>query len=113
MTPGLVPRLPLSGRTTFFGAQAVEIAEVGSRKTGVAQFLDPGGLTAFGADLFQFTGIEPIPATVGALVDLHPPFGAEIMAMQLNSRASRTIPLARGVDHNLLIPADVQQRLSG
>lgn len=79
----------------------------------MAKLLRPGGLTAFGANLFQFTGIEPIAAAVGALIDLDPAFGAEIMTMQLDSGAARTIAFARGIHDHLFVALDVQERLAG
>ena len=63
--------------------------------------------------MFEFTCIEPVTAAIGALIDLDPPLGTEVVPMQFYPLASRAIAFAAGVDNDLVIPLNMKQRLTG
>jgi hypothetical protein len=62
--------------------------------------------------LRQLTCIEPVPAAIGALVDLDAAFRAEEMPMEFDLGTPRAFALARRVNHNAFGPAYPKQRLA-
>src|ERR1043166_3674490 len=103
--------------STFLGAalgfQSIEIADHVRRNRGRPGFLLLGGLAFLEPYLDKLPGIQPIPAAVGAFVHFHPAFGAEVMALELHSRAPRAVALALWVHLNALVAIDIQQPLAG
>jgi len=71
------------------------------------------GFALLSANLGQFSGVEPVPSAIGALVNLDPALCAKEVAMQSNPGTARTIPFPRNVDHDPIIPFEMKQRLAG
>src|SRR5947207_9574608 len=68
---------------------------------------------ALSADLFQFAGIQPIPAAVGTLIDLDSSLGAEVVTMKFYAGTPRALALTRAVYYHVLVALDMQQRFAG
>jgi len=76
------------------------------------ELLSAAGLTPFGADEGQLTGIQPVATAAWALVDLDPAFGAEIVAVELDTIAPGTFAFTTCIHDDPLIRLNVQKRLA-
>src|SRR6185436_17864969 len=71
------------------------------------------GLAQFVAYFFQFACVEPVSAAARALIDLDPPFGAEVAPFQFHTLAFRTGALVSGIHVKIRIALDVDQPGAG
>jgi hypothetical protein len=92
--------------------EPVEITDVGARKGGLTKLSRSEAFAFLGANLRQFSRIQPIAAAVGTLIDLDPALGAEEVSMQANAGTARAIAFARRVDLDPIIPFDMKQRFA-
>ena|ERR1043166_8841849 len=98
-------------RLPAFSLEAIQIPNGLLGDGGLVYLIDVCRFLLFGSDLCQFARVEPIAPTVGALIDLDTPFGAEKMPMKFYPRTPWTIPFPGIIHHDSRVSLQVKQRL--